>query len=79
MDQVCVLTFASVYHAMRAEKILAAADVVGKLIPIPRSMSANCHGLGLIISIEDRERVVAMLKGTGVFIERNVLLSRDEI
>jgi hypothetical protein len=79
MEQVGVFTFTSVYHAMRAEKLLDAAGVAGKLIPIPRALSANCHGLGLVISVGDRERAITLLTGTGVCIEKNVVLSSKEL
>ena len=74
-----MFTFHSVYHAMRAEKLLDAAGVTGKLIPIPRALSANCHGLGLMIALEDRERATTLLAGTGVCIEKNVVLSSKEL
>jgi hypothetical protein len=38
----CVALFDSVSHVMKAEKILKAAGVQHKIIPVPRSISADC-------------------------------------
>lgn len=36
------LLFKSTSHVMRAEKLLAATDIKGRLVPVPRSLSSQC-------------------------------------
>jgi hypothetical protein len=38
----CVALFDSVSHVMKAEKILKAAGIEHKIIPVPRSISPDC-------------------------------------
>ncbi len=37
-----VVLFNSVQHALRAEKLLKAADIPCKLIPVPRHLGSDC-------------------------------------
>jgi hypothetical protein len=51
-----VFLFPSVSHALKAEKILKAAGIAHKLIPVPRHISSDC-GVCLRIT-EDRQPAV---------------------
>ncbi len=44
-------------HAMRAEKVLARADILCKLIPVPRHLSSDC---GVCVRVRRRDRKVAV-------------------
>ncbi|MEM5768898.1 MAG: DUF3343 domain-containing protein [Bacillota bacterium] len=79
MEKAGVFTFASVYLALRAEKVVQQAGVPGELIAVPRVLSSSCQGLGLSVPPELRERVAALLRETGILFEKNVLLSRAEL
>lgn len=79
MEKVGIFTFASVYLALRAEKVLKQAGVPGELIAVPRVLSSSCQGLGLSVPPELRERVAAILRETSICFEKNVVLSRDDL
>lgn len=79
MGQVGVYTFASVYHALRAEKILSDAGVSAKLMPVPRILTSCCHGLGLCVSPDEREQVTNILAQADIAYEKNVLLDATEL
>lgn len=51
-----VFIFPSVSYALKAEKILKAAGIAHKLIPVPRHISSDC-GVCLRIT-EDRQTAV---------------------
>ena len=57
-----VLVFQSVSYAIKAEKILLAAGLPHKLIPVPRHISSDC-GVCLRFRSELRERILAALDG----------------
>ena len=57
-----VLLFASVQHAVKAEKILLAAGLPHKLIPVPKHISSDC-GVCLRFPSEFETRVLAALEG----------------
>jgi hypothetical protein len=57
-----VVIFKSVHHALRSEKILKAAGVPHKLIPMPRHISSDC-GVCLRFSPEHRKQVDDALTG----------------
>ncbi len=57
-----VLLFASVQHAVMAEKTLLAAGLPNKLIPVPKHISSDC-GVCLRFPSEFRERILAALEG----------------
>jgi hypothetical protein len=48
-----IILFKSVSHAMHAEKLLKAAGVAIKLIPIPRHLSSDC---GVCLRIDTGSR-----------------------
>ncbi|MBP7764213.1 MAG: DUF3343 domain-containing protein [Deltaproteobacteria bacterium] len=57
-----VILLESVSHALRAEKILKAAGIRCKLIPVPRQLSSDC-GVCLRIAAADGERAAGVLAG----------------
>ena len=57
-----VFIFPSVSHALKAEKLLKAAGVAHKLIPVPRHISSDC-GVCLRITRAQRPGVAALLQG----------------
>lgn len=60
-----VIIVPSVSHALRAEKILQAAGVACKLIPVPRHLSSDC-GVCVRIQREDQEAADAALRQAGL-------------
>jgi hypothetical protein len=57
-----VFLFPSVSYALKAEKILKAAGVAHKLIPVPRHISSDC-GVCLRITEEKQQYVEGELLG----------------
>jgi hypothetical protein len=57
-----VVLFASVSHALRAEKILKEAGIPFKLIPVPRHISSDC-GVCLRFSPAYRKQIEEALAG----------------
>ncbi len=55
-------------HAIRAEKVLQAAGLPCKLIPVPRYLSSDC---GICVQIEEgyAAQALAVLKDAGVAFE----------
>lgn len=56
------LLFPSVSYAIKAEKILLAAGLPHKLIPVPRHISSDC-GVCLRFPSEFEERILRALEG----------------
>ena len=56
-----MITFPSIYHAFRAEKLLKAENIKFKLIPVPRELSAACDGLAAQIEKADLQQAVSLL------------------
>lgn len=63
-----VILLPSTSHALRAEKILRAAGVECKLIPVPRHLSSDC-GVCVRIPRPAREAAGAALQQAGLEIE----------
>lgn len=63
-----VVLVPSTSHALRAEKILKAAGLECKLIPVPRHLSSDC-GVCVRIRREDREKALHALEMARVTIE----------
>jgi hypothetical protein len=68
-----VVLFHSVQGAIGAEKLLVAAGVAHKLIPVPRHLSSDC-GFCLRFTWTDRDRVESVLSGARLGVERIVAL-----
>lgn len=60
-----VVTFHTTADAMAMEKVCRQKDVPGRLIPVPRSISAGC-GLSWCADLCDREGIVAMMEESGI-------------
>jgi len=65
-----VITFPSIYHAFRAEKLLKAESIKCKLIPVPRELSAACDGLAAQIEKADLEQAVSLLSKHSVIMTK---------
>lgn len=63
-----VALFESVSHALRAEKMIKAAMISCKLIPVPRHLSSDC-GVCLRFNTADKEQIAAALKDKLDFFE----------
>ena len=60
-----VVTFHTTADAMAMEKACKEQNVPGRIIPVPRAISAGC-GLSWCAALEDREQIVSMMKETGI-------------
>jgi hypothetical protein len=69
-DEIRIITFPSVWHAFRAEKILKAAGVPCDLIPVPRELSSSCQGLAAKVTDSVLDKVLELLDAQQVQIEK---------
>lgn len=60
-----VVTFHTTADAMAMEKACKEHGVPGRIIPVPRAISAGC-GLSWCAELEDREQIVEMMRATGI-------------
>ena len=60
-----VVTFHTTSDAMAMEKVCKAKGTPGRLIPVPRTISAGC-GLAWCAGLEDREVIKAVLDKVGL-------------
>ena len=60
-----VVTFHTTADAMAMEKACKEQEVPGRIIPVPRAISAGC-GLSWCAELSDREQIMAMMKKTGI-------------
>ena len=60
-----VVTFHTTADAMAMEKACKEQSIPGRIIPVPRAISAGC-GLSWCAELSDREQIVAMMKKTGM-------------
>jgi len=63
-----VILVSSTSHALRAERVLGAARIPCKLIPVPRQLSSDC-GVCVRVDASDGERAVATLAEAKVAVE----------
>jgi len=61
-DSYCVALFQSVNHTLLAERLLKAAGIVIKMIPVPRNLSSDC-GVCIRFSPQDQQAVQDALSG----------------
>jgi hypothetical protein len=61
-NEYAVILFESVSHALRAEKLVKAANIRGRLIPVPRHLSSDC-GVCFRFDLSDRKAVEDALSG----------------
>jgi hypothetical protein len=69
-EEIRIITFPSVWHAFRAEKVLKGAGVTCALIPVPRELSSSCQGLAAKIAQTDLEQALALLDAEKVQMEK---------
>ena len=60
-----VVTFATTTGAMAMERACQAAGLPGRLIPVPREITAGC-GLAWKAAVEQEEAVTAALEEAGI-------------
>lgn len=63
-----VFTFGSTHQALRAEKVLLAAQIEAQVIPVPRRISSLC-GLAVQVDTARRQEAQEALEAAGVRIE----------
>jgi hypothetical protein len=61
-ESISVVLFESTSHALFAEKLIKAAQIPCKLIPIPRHLSSDC-GVCLRFGTDAKEQVEGILRG----------------
>ena len=60
-----VVTFHTTSDAMAMEKVCKERNVPGRLIPVPRVISAGC-GLSWCADLTDREQILDVMKEVGI-------------
>ena len=60
-----VVTFHTTADAMAMEKACKEHNVPGRIIPVPRAISAGC-GLAWCAELTDRDAIAAMMKQAGI-------------
>lgn len=60
-----IVLLPSTSHAIRAEKVLNAAGISCRLIPVPRHLSSDC-GLALCFDWSERDKVAEALRAAKV-------------
>ena len=60
-----VVTFHTTADAMAMEKACKEYQVPGRIIPVPRAISAGC-GLSWCAALDDREQIVSMKRRAGI-------------
>ena len=60
-----VVTFHTTADAMAMEKACKEYQVPGRIIPVPRAISAGC-GLSWCAALADREQIVSMMRRAGI-------------
>ena len=60
-----IITFATTTQAMATEKFCLDNGLPGRIIPVPREITAGC-GLSWKAAPEDREQLAAALEGAGL-------------
>lgn len=67
-ESLAVVLFESVSHALRAEKMVKAAGMSCKLIPVPRHLSSDC-GVCLRFDAQAKKQMEDILKDKLAFFE----------
>lgn len=60
-----VITFHTTADAMAMEKVCKQVSVAGRLIPVPREISAGC-GLAWCSRLEQRQELLELMKQQGI-------------
>jgi len=64
----CIFTFYSTHFALKLDSACKKENIPGKLIPVPRAISASC-GTAFRAEVEDREKIELLADKEGVEIE----------
>lgn len=67
-QQRLIITFKTTTGAMAMEKACKSADVPGRLIPVPRQISAGC-GLSWLCNIEDKSKIENLLQESNLEVQ----------
>jgi hypothetical protein len=67
-EKKCIITFLSVHHALKAEKVLLKEGLAISMIPVPREISSDC-GVALKFECEEEASVAKILESNMVKIE----------
>ena len=67
-EEKCVVTFRTTAAAMEMERACKAEGVPGRLIPLPRAISAGC-GMCWSAPAESREAVEELLMASGLLVD----------
>ena len=70
LETIRIITFPSVWHAFRAEKIFKAAGIGCTMIPVPRELSSSCQGLAAKLDEALLDRALALLDAQQVLMEK---------
>lgn len=68
-----ILTFSSTVHAMQMEKICKEGDHPGRIIPVPRQITAGC-GLAWSALPEAEQELDDVMKKNNLTAEKKVIL-----
>lgn len=60
-----VVTFHTTADAMAMEKVCKEREVPGRIIPVPRAISAGC-GLAWCAQLSEREEIEVVMRETGI-------------
>jgi hypothetical protein len=63
-EALCLATFRSIHHVMKAEELLKARGLWTDMIPNPRAITADC-GMALVLHCSDVPEVRSLLGGDG--------------
>jgi hypothetical protein len=73
-----VITFLSVTHALRAEKLLKNKKISVMLIPIPAELSGPCEGLAAQLQEEEIDQAVVFLEENGIkMVQKGIKVNRQ--
>lgn len=74
-QQRLIITFKTTTGAMAMEKACKSVNIAGRLIPVPRQISAGC-GLSWLCNIEDQEKIENLLNENNLEIQdiHNILM-----
>jgi alpha-D-ribose 1-methylphosphonate 5-triphosphate diphosphatase PhnM len=62
---VCIAAFPTTHAALRAERAAKAAGLAVRMVPVPRSISSDCH-VGMEAAVEDMEHLRSILTAEGI-------------
>lgn len=64
-----VISFHTTAEAMAMEQVAKRAALPGRLIPVPREMSAGC-GIAFCVSLEEKDRLLQLVEEKQIEIEQ---------